>query len=156
MPLWQIYHQRGTFQTASEKSALAAAITTLYTTLGLPAFYVVVQFHQLDVEDLFIGGALATDQEPFVRIVITHIAIRLPDADEAYLRTTVGINEVLKTHVLDKGYGVEYHVDETERRLWRINGMVPPQWRSEEEKVWVRESRAVEYPGAFPEGEGGL
>lgn len=51
----------------------------------------------------------------------------------------------MKPHLLDKGYDFEYHVDETDRRLWKINGLVPPPFKSEEEKVWVRENRAVEY-----------
>ncbi|KAE8324796.1 putative oxalocrotonate tautomerase [Aspergillus sergii] len=153
MPLWQIYHPPGTFTTSTEKEAFSKAITENYTSVGLPAFYVVVQFHQLDPENVFVGGdQRSKTAKPFVRIVIAHIAIRLPDADDSYARVTANIDRVLKPHALDKGYDVEYHVDETERRMWKINGMIPPPWKSEAEQLWVRENRPVVYKGAFPEG----
>lgn len=69
----------------------------------------------------------------------------MPDSDAAYLRTTTRLDQVMEPHLLDKGYDFEYHVDETDRRLWKINGLVPPPFKSEEERVWVRENRPVEY-----------
>ncbi|PYH47080.1 tautomerase family protein, partial [Aspergillus saccharolyticus JOP 1030-1] len=149
MPLWQIYSPPGTF-TSTTKSTFVTDITKFYTSIGLPAFYVVVQFHELSPEDVFVGGqATTTSTKPFVRVVITHIAIHSPDNDDAYRRTTARLDQVLNKHVLERGFGLEYHVEETERRLWKIDGMIPPPWRSEEEKLWVRENRAVEYEGAY-------
>ncbi|PYH81033.1 hypothetical protein BO82DRAFT_355010 [Aspergillus uvarum CBS 121591] len=155
MPLWQIYSPPGTF-TPEAKSSFATDITKRYTSIGLPAFYVVIQFHELNPEDVYVGGREATKAErPFVRAVVTHIAVVQPDSDAAYRRTTNWLDKIFREHVLDKGFDVEYHVEETERRLWKINGMIPPPYRSEGEKVWVRENRAVEYDGAFAEdGEG--
>lgn len=71
----------------------------------------------------------------------------MPDSDAAYARTTSRLDSVMKPHLLDKGYDFEYHVDETDRRLWKINALVPPPFGSEGERVWIREGRAVEYEG---------
>lgn len=86
---------------------------------------------------------------PFIRIVITHIAINMPNEDATYRRSTSRIDKILKPNVADLGYDWEYHVAETERRLWKVNGMIPPPWKSEEEKVWVKENRPVAYDGAY-------
>ncbi|EHA19910.1 hypothetical protein ASPNIDRAFT_179925, partial [Aspergillus niger ATCC 1015] len=147
MPLWQIYHPPTTFSTPESKQSFAEDITKFYTDLGLPAFYVVVNFIQTHPDNVYVGGTTKhpTDDKPFVRIVITHIALHVPDSDAAYSSTTTRLGQVMKPHLLDKGYDFEYHVDETDRRLWKINGLVPPPFKSEEEKVWVRENRAVEY-----------
>ncbi|CCF33378.1 hypothetical protein CH063_05583 [Colletotrichum higginsianum] len=44
MPLWIIYHPEGTFEDDASKEAFSADITKFYTTIGLPAFYVVANF----------------------------------------------------------------------------------------------------------------
>ncbi|GAQ44585.1 hypothetical protein AtubIFM56815_004743 [Aspergillus tubingensis] len=149
MPLWQIYHPPTTFTSPSSKHSFAQDITKFYTDLGLPAFYVVVKFIQTQPDDVYVGGTPKhpSDDKPFVRIVITHIALHVPDSDAAYARTTSRLDSVMKPHLLDKGYDFEYHVDETDRRLWKINALVPPPFGSEGEMVWIREGRAVEYEG---------
>ncbi|XRM42684.1 hypothetical protein ABZX51_005895 [Aspergillus tubingensis] len=149
MPLWQIYHPPTTFTTPTTKHSFAQDITKFYTDLGLPAFYVVVKFIQTQPDDVYVGGTPKhpSDDKPFVRIVITHIALHVPDSDAAYARTTSRLDSVMKPHLLDKGYDFEYHVDETDRRLWKINALVPPPFGSEGERVWIREGRAVEYEG---------
>lgn len=119
--------------------------------LGLPAFYVVTQFHKMDNADVFIGGKTKTASEkPFVRVVINHVAVHVPDENAAYLRTTSRLDAIVKPHLLDKGYEFEYHVDETERRLWKINSLIPPPFKSAEEKAWVEENKALPYDGAYP------
>jgi hypothetical protein len=148
MPLWQIYHPPGTYEDPATKVAFAEDITKIYTNIGLPAFYVVVNFIPLPKEDILVGGQ-AIVGKPFIRIVITQIAVRLPDDDASYNRNTAAIDKVLVPHVADKGYDWEYHVDETERRLWKINGMKPPPWKSEEEKLWAKENRPVPYEGTY-------
>lgn len=122
----------------------------MYTDLGLPAFYVVAQFHELENENVYLGGVSPASNKPFVRVVITHIAIHVPDADASYLRTTSRLDKVMKPHLLDKGYDFEYHVDETERRLWKINSLIPPAYKSEAEQEWVRQNAPVPYEGAYP------
>ncbi|KAJ5316658.1 hypothetical protein PENANT_c019G04846 [Penicillium antarcticum] len=147
MPLWQIYHPSDTYTDQASKTSFASDITKMYKELGLPAFYVVTNFIPLPKGDILVGGK-AIDK-PFIRIVITHIAITMPNEDETYKRSTSRIDQILKINVADLGYDWEYHIDETERRLWKINGMVPPSWGSEEERVWVKENRAVFYEGAY-------
>ncbi|CAI7565870.1 unnamed protein product [Penicillium pancosmium] len=124
MPLWQIYHPANTFQNVESKQLFAEDITKIYTGLGLPAFYVVTQFHELKDENVFVGGKPASTK-PFIRIVIKHIALRIPDADKAYLRTTSRLDKIMKPHLLDKGYDFEYH-------------------------VWVQKNAALPYEGAYP------
>lgn len=84
MPLWNIYHPPSTF--TSTKSALAKAITEIYTGVGLPAFYVNVYFQPIEPESCYIGGVArpspkneedgpGPDSEtPFIRITIQNIA----------------------------------------------------------------------------------
>jgi hypothetical protein len=97
---------------------------------------------------VWVGGKQKI-HKPFIRVVITQIAVRLPDDDAAYQRNTTKIDELLKPHVADKGYDWEYHVIETERRLWKINGMIPPPRNSEEENKWFTENSPVPYEGAY-------
>ena len=144
MPLWVIYHPSGTFEDNESKQALSKDITANYTSIGLPAFYVIVNFVKLDGNNMYIGGRPNTGK-PFIRISIEHIAVHVPNADEAYRRVCDSIDKALKPHVADKGYDWEYHVDETERRLLRVQGIDPPQWKSEAEKMWVRENKAVPF-----------
>lgn len=150
MPLWCIYHPPSTFTDESSKQALARDITTIYTSVGLPAFYVVVNFIPLPPSNMYIGGEPnASTTKPFIRFSIDHIAVRLPDDDAEYLRVVTKINQILKPHVADKGYGWEFHVGETERRLWSIDGIEPPPFGSEGEKMWSR----VNEPVPWKDGE---
>lgn len=75
--------------------------------------------------------------------------------------------EMLRPHV--EGRDWEFHVDETPREMWRINGIVPPPSEclpfifeiyrrhqaadqctdgSDAENLWVETNRAVEWEGA--------
>ncbi|KAJ6088512.1 oxalocrotonate tautomerase [Penicillium sp. IBT 16267x] len=154
MPLWQIYHPHGTFEDNASKQAFADDITKAYVGLGLPAFYVITQFHKMENSDVFVGGKIRTaTDKPFVRVVIVHIAIHAPNSDAAYLRTTSRLDGIMKPHLLDKGYEFEYHVSETERRLWKIDSLIPPPFKSAEERVWVEENKALPYEGAYPPNE---
>lgn len=92
----------------------------------MPAFFVVVNYIETKEDNIFVGGELAhTRGSPFIRFVITHIHVNMPNEDAAYAGVTGRIDKVLKPHVEDKGYDWEYHVAETERRLWKINGIDP-------------------------------
>ena len=150
MPLWQIYHPSGTFEDHASKADFVRDITKMYTDIGLPAFYVVTHFHKMNRADIFTGEECNENKaKPFVRVVITHIAVHIPDSDSLYARTTSRLDQIVKPHLLDKGYDFEYHVDETERRLWKVNSLIPPQHKSEAEKLWGQENRAVPYDGAY-------
>jgi hypothetical protein len=109
----------------------------------LPAFYVVVNFIKMPENTAWVGGKAASKERPFIRLAIEHIAVHQPNEDEAYKRTANRVDATIKPHIADKGYDWEFHIDETERRLWRINGLYPPPFQSEEEKVWARENRPV-------------
>jgi hypothetical protein len=85
MPLWTIYHPPSTFTSPSTKSALARAITSIYTAVPLPAFYVNVLFQPIEADSFYIGGvarpssprdeAVGPDStKPFIRITIQNIA----------------------------------------------------------------------------------
>ncbi len=111
--------------------------------VSLPAFYVIVNFIKMPGNTMWVGGKKLTKDKPFIRLTIEHIAVTLPNEDEVYRNTSNRIDEALKPHIADEGYDWEFHVDETERRLWKINGLFPPAFKSEEEKVWARENRAV-------------
>lgn len=145
MPLWLIFHPPGTFQDDESKEAFAKDITAWYSTnrAKLPKFYVVVKFIQLPMNNVYVGGELRKDKTPFIRIAIEHIAVHQPNEDAAYKRVTKGIDGILKPHIADKGYDWEFHVDQTERRLWMINGLYPPPVGSAAQELWHRENRAV-------------
>ncbi|EKG12659.1 Tautomerase [Macrophomina phaseolina MS6] len=146
MPLWIIYHPPGTFEDDASKEALSKDITKIYAEAGLPAFYVIVNFVKLPTSDTWVGGE-PRKANPFIRMTIDHIAVRLPNKDQAYYNTTKRIDAALKPHIADKGYDWEYHVDETERRLWKINGLIPPPFKSEEERIWAKENKPVPWKG---------
>ncbi|CAG5137044.1 uncharacterized protein ALTATR162_LOCUS32 [Alternaria atra] len=143
MPLWLIFHPDGTFVDDTSKELLAADITKIYTSVGLPAFYVVTNFIKMPENTILIGGKIISKEKPFIRVVIEHIAVTLPNEDEAYKKVANAVDAALKPHIADKGFDWEFHIDETERRLWKINGMFPPAFKSEGEKIWREENRPV-------------
>lgn len=149
MPLWQIYHPESTFADVESKQALTNDITSMYTP-RMPAFYVVVQFISMSPETFWVGGSSKTER-PFIRIVISHVAITSKttseDEDAFFKRVTGLIDGVLQPHVEAKGYDWEYSVMETERRFWKINGLTPPPWQSEAEQEWIRANKPLPWEG---------
>ncbi|EME38372.1 hypothetical protein DOTSEDRAFT_181504 [Dothistroma septosporum NZE10] len=147
MPHWIVFHPPGTFEDEATKGALAKTITSYYTRdgVGMPAFYVVVNFIKTDPSDQWLGGELATSRssKPFIRIRVTHIHINVADDPKIHAAMVGRLSELLKPHTLDKGYDLEYEIAESKRSLWHINGMNPPEFKSEDEKVWRAENRAV-------------
>lgn len=143
MPLWLIFHPEGTFEDVASKEALAADITKIYTGVGLPAFYVVTNFIKMPPSTMLVGGKVIKKEKPFIRLAIEHIAVTLPNQDEEYKKVANAVDAALKPHVADKGYDWEFHIDETERRLWKINGMFPPAFGSEGEKLWFDKNLPV-------------
>ena len=49
---------------------------------------------------------------PFVRVWVDHIARKVPD-NEAAARFLNNISEILAHWIADRGYGWEFHADET-------------------------------------------
>ncbi|KAF1976043.1 hypothetical protein BU23DRAFT_59704 [Bimuria novae-zelandiae CBS 107.79] len=147
MPLYMIYHPKGTFSTNEEKGALAKDITALYTAIPLPAFYVNVIFMPLESDQIWIGGIPRPSPHsaangpggdtsiPFIRITIEHIAraLRTKEIRDSFLAR---LDKALKPHIEDEGFDWEYSLDETSRDLWKVQGLVPPQTETEAEREW--------------------
>jgi phenylpyruvate tautomerase PptA (4-oxalocrotonate tautomerase family) len=144
MPLWNIYHPEGTFEDKESKQALSKDITKIYHEgpAALPKFYVIVNFIKLPQESTYIGGEPNTST-PFIRLKIDQIAVRLPNDDKVYNSMTSRVDAAIKPHIADKGYDWEFHIDETERRLWKVQGFIPPPNKSEGEKLWRDLNKAV-------------
>lgn len=147
MPLWVIYHTEDTLAGDEAKAALARDITAHYTNIGLPAFYVVVNFVRLGGGDMYVGGEARAGGRPFVRISIDHAAVRLADDDGGaeHRRVAGEFDALLRPHVADRGWRCEFHVNQVELRLWHIDGYAAPAHGSEAEKLWFRENRAVPF-----------
>ncbi|KAK0711951.1 putative oxalocrotonate tautomerase [Lasiosphaeris hirsuta] len=144
MPLWLVYHPEGIF-TSDAKAALAADITSIYTAVGLPAFYVIVNFISLPNSSIHVGGKSPSLEKPFIRFSVDHIAVHTEGDVKWQARIAARIETKLKPHIADKGYDWEFHVDETPRELWRVNGFVPPPHKSEAERLWAEKNKAVEW-----------
>jgi phenylpyruvate tautomerase PptA (4-oxalocrotonate tautomerase family) len=140
MPLLHIYHPPGTY-TPEQKQQLADDITGFYTHRGLPKFYVVVLFHEIDASSFYIGGEPSTNA---VRIVIEHIARHATDP-AGRKEISEALARLLAPHTKDRGLYYEFHVDETPRDLWMIDGIAPPPSRSEAEQRWVQENHPTPY-----------
>ncbi|KAI4941222.1 hypothetical protein J4E91_010912 [Alternaria rosae] len=163
MPLWNIYHPPNTFTSTPDKTALANAITEIYVKAGLPRFYVNVLFQPIQPESFFIGGVARpspnTDANkpgrdstvPMIRIRIEHLARQMPNMAHK-LRFMDAVDAALKPFIGDKGYDWEYSVEEVDRDLWKVNGMVPPMPGTEAEKEWAEGNVAV----PFEAEKGGL
>lgn len=101
----------------------------------MPKFYANVQFIQSPVNTMWIGGE-TRHEKPFIRLTVDHIAARLDDDDK--LRLNIMDSIVKKIEPFFKDYDWEIHIDETDRRLWRINGLVPPPRLSAGEALWAK------------------
>jgi phenylpyruvate tautomerase PptA (4-oxalocrotonate tautomerase family) len=102
MPLHRIYHPASAFS-STDKAALSQHITDMYTSSGLPAFYVVVLFIPIEKDSFYVGGQLTNN---FIRIVSQHLARQLPN-DEAKKQFMEKFDKVLAPFIKDKGYNWE-------------------------------------------------
>jgi phenylpyruvate tautomerase PptA (4-oxalocrotonate tautomerase family) len=137
MPLWTIYHPVGAFE-LEHKQALATSITKLY---NFPAFYVGVVFIEKDRDSFYRGGVPADN---FVRIAVDHINISWKTVEEGSRRIN-DFDEALAPTMRERGLLWEFHIDETPRAYWSIEGFRPPPSGSEAEKRWLRENRTSAY-----------
>ncbi|TVY31404.1 hypothetical protein LSUB1_G008166, partial [Lachnellula subtilissima] len=107
--------------------------TSIYKSVGLPAFYVQVVFTEVPPHSLFVGGEV---HPKYANIQINHIArsIRRPEDKKRFLDNL----DIVFTRLFEgKGAGWEYFVGETERDMWKINGIYPPDEGSAMEKKWA-------------------
>jgi phenylpyruvate tautomerase PptA (4-oxalocrotonate tautomerase family) len=140
MPLWNVYHPVGAYS-EEEKRDFAERVTSHYEAVGLPRFYVVTLFHEVDRGSFYVGGEPVDD---VVRVAIDNIAIHgeYPARRES-VRNRIG--SVIQPFAAEKGLRWEFHVDETPSDLWMINGLVPPPHGSDAEQLWARENLAIPY-----------
>jgi 4-oxalocrotonate tautomerase family enzyme len=61
MPLWNVYHPVGAYS-AEEKRQFVDRVTRLYASHGLPRFYVVTLFHEVDRGSFHVGGEPVDDR----------------------------------------------------------------------------------------------
>ena len=140
MPLWNVYHPAGAYSD-EEKREFAKLATSIYESAGLPRFYVVTLFHEVGRGSFYVGGEPVDD---VVRVAIDHIARHAEDpARQESVRSRV--SSVIKSFATAKGLRWEFHVDNTPRDLWMINGLVPPPTGSNAEQQWAKENRAIPY-----------
>ena len=140
MPIWNVYHPVGAY-TEQEKREFAGRVTSNYEARGLPRFYVVTLFHEVDRGSFYVGGEPVDD---CVRVAIDHIARHYEDpAKRKSARQR--INALIEPFAAGKGLRWEFHIDETPRDLWMINGLAPPPLGSDAERLWAKENRAIPY-----------
>jgi phenylpyruvate tautomerase PptA (4-oxalocrotonate tautomerase family) len=140
MPLWNVYLPVGAYS-PHEKRQFANRVTGFYEARGLPRFYVVTLFHEVDRGSFYVGGEPVDDR---VRVAIDHIARHYADtASRESARQLIAA--VIQPFAADKGLRWEFHIDETPRELWLIDGLVPPPAGSDAEKRWAKENRPTPY-----------
>jgi phenylpyruvate tautomerase PptA (4-oxalocrotonate tautomerase family) len=102
MSLHRIYHPPNVFS-AEDKQGLAERITALYTSIGLPAFYVDVIFVSTEKDSFFVGGQA---KDKYIRIIIQHFAIQLQN-DETKKTIIEKYEKVILPFIKEKGYDWE-------------------------------------------------
>lgn len=162
MPLWQLFTPENAY-TPEERAEFAEQITNIYSSpeakenfgFSFPRFYTSVVFHEIKADSFFVGGE---PRNQFVQIEVVHIAGGSDDDERPVndqVAATMGltvealmeryftmVNRVLKPFVADRGYEVEFHVENAPAVTWRIDGMIPPPPGSEDELRWVAENKA--------------
>ena len=140
MPLWQVFHPKDAY-TAEDKQALAARITGLFTKVPMPAFYVVVIYHELDATSCYVG---AKPRKDFVRFKVDQMANTIPNQlqREWWMRR---VEDAIAPYVRERGFESEVQIDEPGRDLWTMNGVAPPPFQSIAEKAWIKEDKVLPY-----------
>ncbi|KAN0091749.1 putative oxalocrotonate tautomerase [Hyaloscypha variabilis] len=141
MPLWVFTHSQNTFSPL-EKKELAQIITNLYVKVLIPAFFVNLQFIELALSDIYVGGEGRSESLKYTSISMYHPA-RGFDNDDSKKRFLDKVDSILTPRFQAKGMDWEYFIQETPRDLWRINGIAPPVAGSELEKEWFRLNKPI-------------
>ncbi len=140
MPLWKVYHPAGAYN-VEDKNMLSERITSIYASIPIPKFYVVVIFEETAESSCFVGGK---PHNKFIRFKVDQIARTLPGPviREWWIKT---IDDIIAPFVRDRGYDWEVSIDETPFDLWSLQGEIPPPFESVAEKRWVKENKASPY-----------
>ncbi|KAI1710003.1 putative oxalocrotonate tautomerase enzyme domain-containing protein [Ditylenchus destructor] len=140
MPLHRFYVPEGLY-TEDDKKKLAQSITDIYTSIGLPAFYVIILFIPVKKDSYYVGGKT---NDKFVRVSIQHIARHFESYEVA--KQFMDMYEAkLAPFIKDRGLDWEVAFEILDRNLCRTNGLPLPLSGSEGEKLWVRVNKAVPY-----------
>lgn len=141
MPFHRFYVPQGLYS-SGDKRSIAEAVTEVYVKVGLPRFYVVVNFIEVSEENFYVGGKSSTD---FVRISIHHIARHLPSRERKrdFMQR---YEKAIEPFTKGRGIRWEIQVAEMDRDLWNENGMSPPPGGSDGELLWRKLDRAIPYP----------
>ncbi|GAA5168801.1 tautomerase family protein [Pseudonocardia eucalypti] len=146
MPLWEIFSPENAF-TDEEKKQLAEAITqSCVDFVDIPRFYVVVRFHEMPANTMYVGGEATTN---FIRVVVDTIARQMETA-EIRAACMASTEQMLAPFVKERGFDWEIHFDETPMDLWRVQGIIPPPAYSDMEKLWAKENRPIPYEVSAP------
>lgn len=143
MPVWSFKYSRDALS-ESDKVDLAKDITQLYINVGLPAFYVNVQFFEMGPTEMFVGGETRPNS---VSLSIAHVA-RTFESEAIRFEFLKKIDLILE-RLIKKDLDLEYFIVDSLRQQWKIHGMYPPSTGSDEEKEWVRLNRPVEHNRAY-------
>lgn len=140
MPLLRFYLSPNLLS-AEEKNSLSQKLTEIYTSIGLPAFYVNVAFIEIPSDSFYVAGEPVND---FIRICIEHIAVKFASENhqQRYMKK---LDSIIAPLFESKGFRWEYHINETPRELWKIQSIVPPPCQSPAEQKWARENRVSQY-----------
>ncbi|WP_029921459.1 tautomerase family protein [Nevskia soli] len=140
MPLWKVYTPPDAYSD-KDKQAMAERITSIYTQVPIPAFYVVIVFEEIPQNNYFVGGK---PHGKFIRFKIDQIARTIPGPvlREWWIRTVDGL---VAPWVKDRGFDWEISIDETPFDLWSLQGERAPPFESKAEKRWVKENKASPY-----------
>jgi phenylpyruvate tautomerase PptA (4-oxalocrotonate tautomerase family) len=140
MPLWQIFHPADAY-TPEDRKTLSERITALHASGNVPKFYVVIAFHPLPADSMYVGGEPRSN---FVRFKIDQVARTLPgEVLRAWWMRR--IEEVIAPFVTQRGLESEVQIDEPPADLWTINGIAPPPFGSIAEIKWFKENKVVPY-----------
>jgi phenylpyruvate tautomerase PptA (4-oxalocrotonate tautomerase family) len=141
MPLLRFYLAPNLLSPA-EKHELAKKITDFYRSRSpMPAFYIDVIYIEVPPDSIYIGGEESGD---FIRLCIEHIYMNFPN-EVRQLSYLDGLDKILTPTFQSKGLRWEYHINNTPRELWKVQGLVPPPFGSSAEQVWMKENRATPY-----------
>ncbi|KAJ5605394.1 hypothetical protein N7510_008175 [Penicillium lagena] len=143
MPLWRIYHATRALSPPDQEK-LAQLITNLYSTppATLPAFYVDVIYIEVHPNKLFVAGK---PRNNFVRFSIEHLATHLDKEPPRMTRFHGALDNVLIPFLKERELDWEYSVVNGIREEWRFNGLAPPPFQSDAERLWAEKGCPVPY-----------
>ncbi|GAD93505.1 hypothetical protein AOR_1_2252154 [Paecilomyces variotii No. 5] len=144
MPRWTFELAPNTL-TKEEKGIIARNVTDLYTSYGIPAFWVNVFFHENGEYNFYSGG----EYPP--KAVFFHLdhAAKQVDSEEVRKQFIIKVNDIVRPIFDPKGIKWEYNIYEHPKDNWRINGMIPPVEHPEVLKKWTEKSAPIPYEGAY-------